>query len=260
LITEVFRAAVLGALQGATEFLPVSSSGHLVLVPAWLGWELPSLAFTAMIHMATAFSALAYFRSDWIALATNREQGHRTLVLLAVASVPAVLVGVLFEAAIEAMFQSPRATAAQLWLTALILLLAEWLGRRRAGGSAPLNAPKALTVGLGQAAAIIPGISRSASTISVAMMVGLDRPDAARFSFLMVPPILLGAGLYELMALTAEGPGEGSWAAIVVGSVSAFVVGYASIHWFMDWVRRRSLIPFAAYTAVVATAGYVTFS
>lgn len=252
---DLVQAALLGALQGATEFLPVSSSGHLVVVPALLGWDVPPLVFDALIHLATAFSALLYFRADWIGMARNQGGGFRSLWLLGLATIPAVVVGVLFEHQIAAMFQSPRAAAAQLWLTAAILVAAEVLTRRRSGATAEVNEARALAIGTAQAAAIIPGISRSASTIAVGMLTGLDRSTAARFGFLMVPPVLLGAGFYELAGALWRNPETTDWAAIVVGSVSAFVVGYLSIRWFMGWIATRTLMVFAAYTALLGTIG-----
>jgi undecaprenyl-diphosphatase len=267
---ELVRAALLGALQGATEFLPVSSSGHLVIVPELLAWPASSLTFDVAVHWATALAVLAYFRSDWHRLGARsasalRARALRTcpearlLGLLVLASIPAGVVGLLAESALEQHLAADprgaaRAASALLLVTGSVLLISErW--KHRQGCSAEDIAPRgALAVGLAQAAAILPGISRSGATIAVGLLAGLSRPQAARFSFLLATPIILAAGVLRLADLALAGPQPGELESLAVGFLAAFAVGYAAIGWLLRYLHRASLAPFAAYTWALGTA------
>ena len=208
---QLVQAIVLGIVQGLTEFLPVSSSGHLIIVPALLGWDDPfieSLAFSVMLHVATLLALLIYFRSDWLrlipaGLAALRDRSFRgdpdrkLAWLLAATTVPAVIVGVLLNDLIETAFREARLVAITLVIGAVVLWLADRLGSRTRP-MAGLTFPIALGIGAAQALALVPGISRSGISISAGLFAGLDREAAARFAFLMATPITAGAGLWEL--------------------------------------------------------------
>lgn len=266
---DLFRAAVLGALQGATEFLPVSSSAHLIIVPALLGWPIPTLAFDTSVHVATALAAILHFRSTWTSLlsgaaralggaAVSTSRDARVLLLLVVATLPAAAAGFFFEDFFGRMFQMPRLAAWTLFITAILLVVAErFHGReRRVEG---LGVARAAVIGIGQAISIVPGISRSGATIASGQLCGLDRSSATKFSFLMAPPILLGAGAFEILQFAGAAPSNNDWAAIAVGTAVSFVVGYATIGWLLDFVGRRNLVPFAIYTAILGAIGLVLF-
>jgi undecaprenyl-diphosphatase len=267
---ELARAALLGAMQGATEFLPVSSSGHLVLVPALLGWGIPGLAFDAAVHMATGLAVLLRQRDSWVAMlrgaagplrrrdahAPDGRQDRRLLVLLALGTAPAAVAGALLERHLEPLFADPLLAAGMLIVTALVLVASERLGRGDRSLRA-LDGGRALWVGLAQAVAIVPGLSRSGSTIAAAQLSGLDRLSATRFSFLLAAPILLGAGAFEMARFARETPPADAWGAIAAGSVAAFVVGWLASGWMLALVARRSLLPFALYTAGAGILGLV---
>jgi undecaprenyl-diphosphatase len=273
----LLQAFVLGLVQGVTEFIPVSSSGHLQAVPFLLGWEPGSLAFDVALHLGTLVAVVAYFRADlWgmtrallrpsAAGATGR--GSRRLVgVLAVASVPAALVGLLARDAITAAFEEPLAVAAFLVVTAGLLWSAErrWsqLGTTEHAAhdvravAAELDAlPWSRVVGVGaaQALAVLPGISRSGATIAAGMALGLSRGAAARLSFLMLLPITVGAALVTLPDLGTIEPGVLPFGAaeIALGIAVSAVSGYLAIRYLIALVARRSLLIFARYVLVLA--------
>lgn len=265
---DLIEAILLGILQGATEFLPISSSGHLVLVPWWLGWEDPPLTFDVMVHLGTLVAVLAFFWRDWLTLlragwtalktrsiqtSSDQELDARLLLLLIVASVPAALVGLLLESVFEEI-STPPVVAALLLVTAGLLVYSERHATSdRTLGSFTLR--DALTVGLAQAFAILPGISRSGSTIAAGITRGLPRREAARFSFLLGTPIILAAGGKQALDLILgnEPLGEGMALALLAGFLSAAIVGYACIWFLMRLLQRRRLYGFAIYCAVFGT-------
>ncbi|RME36218.1 MAG: undecaprenyl-diphosphate phosphatase, partial [Thermoflexia bacterium] len=259
----LFQAILLGLLQGATEFLPVSSSGHLVLIPWLLKWPIPSLPFDAMVHWGTLVAVVGSFWRDWWALLWGAARGLRTrsladpharlLALLLLATVPGVLAGALLEDLFEGMFACPTAAAAFLLTTAGILSAAEF-GSARFPSSRSLQAMSwidALFVGLAQALAILPGISRSGATIAAGMSRGVRREDAARFSFLLSTPIILGAGAMQLLKLAHEGMLIGEAPFLAVGFLAALLSGLGAIRFLLAYVRRRPLYPFALYCALM---------
>jgi undecaprenyl-diphosphatase len=255
---ELLRALALGALQGATEFLPVSSSGHLVVVPALLGWPDQDLTFDVVVHLATALAVLIYFRADWLRLlrggwrglqagAPWRDPDGRLLSWILLASVPAVVVGLSFKDFFEGLFAAPRAAAAMLFVTGALILVAEAMARQ-ARDTQSLGGGRALIVGGAQALAIMPGISRSGATIAAGMFVGLDRAEAARFSFLLAAPIIVGAAGVQLLDFFGGDPSPGDLRPLAVGFLSAFGVGYLAIGGLLAWVRRAPLYVFVAWT------------
>lgn len=270
---EFWRALVLGAIQGATEFLPVSSSGHLVIVPELLGWPASSLTFDVVVHWATALAVVIFFRHDWVALLAGAWRGVRArpaeltpegrlLGLLLIATIPAALAGyVLAEPVEELLAKEPRAmaqfAALMLLVTGGLLASSELLARRRAASVTDVSdmpSGTAGTVGVAQAFAIAPGISRSGATIAGGLASGVQREQAARFSFLLAAPIMLGAGAYQLAGFVAESPSSGDLLAMAAGFITAFAVGYLCIGWLLTFVRRSPLYVFAAYTLLAGLA------
>jgi undecaprenyl-diphosphatase len=251
-----FQAIILGLVQGATEFLPVSSSGHLVLVPWLLGWPDPGLSFDAVLHLGTLVAVLAALRHDLLdllhaALASvrHRDIGRpeaRLLWWLALATLPAASVGLLFEEQFETLFHSPNFVAVFLIVTGCWLALTERLGRKTRN-TGDLGWWEALAIGVAQGCAIAPGISRSGSTIGAGLLVGLRREAATRFSFLLATPIILGAGAIQMnRLLEALDPGLGALE-VLLGFGAAVLSGYASIQLLLRIVRQRGLLPFSLY-------------
>ena len=262
-MTNIFIAFLLGALQGATEFLPVSSSGHLVLVPWLFGWPAPGLAFDAVVHWGTALAVVVYFWRDWVSLV---KAAFRSLVtrspadpqarlawFIVLGTVPAALLGYLLNDFFGSMFGRPVAAAGFLLVTAVLLAATEWLGRRERDLDT-LTWLDTLLVGLAQALAILPGISRSGATIAAGLARGLKREPAARFSFLLATPIILGAGLLQVASLAQAGDLVAQAPTLLVGFATASGVGCGCIHFLMRYLQRRRLYPFAVYCAVLGAA------
>jgi len=253
---NALQAAVLGALQGATEFLPISSSGHLVLVPWLLGWTGNDLFFGISVHLGTFLAVLVYFRRDvtdmvaaWLGTLRDRQipaGPGRLAWLVIVGSIPAAVAGVLLEDWFEAIFSTPMLVALLLLLTGAILTLSEVAARRLARSGGVRTVADALIIGLAQAIAIAPGISRSGATISAGLLRGVSRPESARFSFLLALPVIAGGGLIEVAKAVLAGD-SGSLALGAIGGVVAAVVGYAAIGSLMRHLRQGSLMPFAYY-------------
>jgi len=238
---------VEGLVQGLTEFLPVSSSGHLVIVPAMLGWEEPPLGLTVLLHLGTLVALLIYFRLEIIGLVLgvfgrgpDPAEARRIVRFLVVGTIPAVIAGLAFGGFFEHSFERPYESSIELVITALILIGTEKFGER--AERHPLDDARAGAIGVAQAVAILPGISRSGSTIGAGLLAGLTREEATRFSFLLSIPAIAGAGLLDL----AKGDLVVS-AASVTGTLVSGVVGYLSIHYLLRFVRTHSLTVFAWY-------------
>lgn len=260
------EALVLGIVQGLTEFLPVSSSAHLVLVPELLGWEQPSLPYVVLLHAGTLLALLAYFRRELIDTLRGllRPGPSRRFILLLIAgTLPAAIIGVAFEKQLEDTFSAPVQVALQLIATGLILTGIEVHARRRPppsdspedltgleGMVKDLTPARAAAVGLAQAAAIVPGISRSGSTIAAGLLAGLSRAQAARFSFLLSIPILIGTTLFKVPDLADENVGA---VALVTGFLAALVTGYLAIAGTISFLQRRGLLSFAVYCILAGT-------
>ncbi|MEA2679350.1 MAG: undecaprenyl-diphosphatase [Candidatus Binataceae bacterium] len=246
-----FEAIVLGAVQGLAEFLPISSSAHLILVPWLLRWNDPGLVFDVALHIGTLVALLAYYWRDWLSMGASIFNGdrdrRRLLLMLIVASLPGALIGVLFEKQAESTFRSPLLIAIALALLGVAL----WFFDRSAPQTRKIGEVTfrdALLIGLSQAFAIIPGVSRSGSTITAARVLRLERADAANFSFLMATPIIAGAGLFEGRHLVHEGiTGD-----VVAGFVTAAIFGLIAIIGLIRFVRTRTYEPFAWYRVILA--------
>ncbi len=253
---SLLQAIVLGALQGATEFLPVSSSGHLVLVPWILGWPSGDIVFGAAVHLGTLLAVLVYFREDlwrmvaaWVDTLRRRRIADpygRLAWLVVVGTVPAALAGYFLEGWFERMFSTPLLVAILLLGTGAILALSERRRPREPKGAHEGSWTDAVLVGLAQAAAIAPGISRSGSTMAAGMLRGIRREEAARFSFLLSLPIIAGAGLLEVVKALSKGQGAGLVLG-AVGGVVAAITGFVAIRSLLRYLRTGSLQPFAYY-------------
>jgi len=252
---SVLKAFVLGLVQGLTEFLPVSSSGHLVLADYLLHVKSGNIAFEVSVHLGTLLAVIVYFRRDLARVIVEffrGGEGRRTGWMLILASVPTAIIGFAFKDTFESLFQSPRSAAAGLLVTSILLFFAE----RVHGGQRSLGRVRtfdALLIGTMQGLAIIPGISRSGSTISAGLFSGLSRDTAARFSFLLSIPAIIGAGLLEAKDLTDLGANFAGPA--LVGTLTAAVSGYLAIGILMAVLRRGKLYGFSAYTAIVGVLG-----
>lgn len=260
----LWHAAFWGLLQGLTEFLPVSSSGHLALAPFLLGWPTPDLTFDLVVHLGTLGATVVYLRRDVAALlaaawrlARRRRMADadtRLVALIALSALPAVVLGALFNDLVERAIQAPWAVSLLLLVTGGILFASERLARRER----PLEAltwADALWIGLAQAVAMLPGISRSGATIGAGLLRGLRRRDAARFSFLMVLPVIAGATLMQLWRVLRGHVMSASAAHLAVGLAVAAVSGYAAIAFLLRHVQTRSLRPFAYYCWALALVG-----
>ena len=257
---SILEALVLGIVQGAAEFLPISSSGHLVLVPWWLGWEKPPLLFDVIAHVGTALAVVVYFWRDWIRIVTAgvnmirkraiTNNDERLAFFLVAGNIPAGVLGVLLGDVFETAFSKVAIVAAMLLVTAAILFISERLSK--VGKTLThLTWQDALVIGLAQAVAIMPGISRSGSTIAAGLMQKLSREDAARFSFLLGTPLIFAAGALKVFeALTADGAfDEASVLDLVVGLITSALVGFVCIAVLLGIVRRRPLYLFVIYCA-----------
>ncbi|MBI4259474.1 MAG: undecaprenyl-diphosphate phosphatase [Actinobacteria bacterium] len=266
----MLRALVLGAVQGLTEFIPISSSGHLVLVPFVLGWGDSvgqDVAFDVAVHLGTLLAVLVYFRADlWsilrglVRVAGGRggdedRTAARLAAMLAVGSIPAAVVGITLEGPLSEVFEHPPAVAGLLVGTAALLLLGDRLHRRKPHGRREVSEvgwSDALVIGALQALSILPGISRSGATIVAGIARGLTREAAARFSFLLGLPAIAGAAVVLLPDLHRGIPlAWVVWAALV-----AAATGLAAIAFLLRYLRTRPLFPFAYYCLVAASVGF----
>lgn len=267
----VLQAALIGILQGLTEFIPVSSSAHLELAPWIAGWPaggvIGSLSFDVFLHLGTLVALLGYFARDWLRLlgaawASVRERRigadpeRRLAWLLILATIPAALIGFVGEDIIDRALHADT-DAVRLLIAGFVVVgaLALWLAdrfgsrRRQIDG---LDAPSALAIGLSQALALLPGISRSGATISAGLALGLTRESAARFSFLLATPITLGAGLYGSRHLLGVSHTGTEWLAIGAGFLAAAICGILAIGFMLSWLRRRSVTVFSVYRLAFA--------
>ncbi len=267
------QALVMGIVQGLTEFLPISSSGHLIIVPHLFGWTDPfidSLTFSVMLHMGTLVALLVYFWRDWLrlipaGLAALRDRSfagdpdRRLAWLLAITTIPAMVVGVLFNDFIEQNVRQPTIVAALLVIGGVILWLADrWGGTSRR--IADLGFPAAFAIGAAQAIALFPGISRAGISISAGRLLGLDRQSAARFSFLMAMPIIAGAGAWEtLKVLRGAETVAIQPAQLVVGMVAALVAGLVAISTLLRYLTTHRLDLFVWYRILVAAVVVVAW-
>jgi undecaprenyl-diphosphatase len=291
-----FQAIVIGLFQGVTELFPISSLGHSVLIPEWLGWdnvvaaqsadESFYLAFLVALHVATAIALLIYFRDDWRRIITGFFQtlrsrrvetpDQRLAWLLIIGTIPVGVVGLLFEHTLRTVFAKPTAAALFLTLNGLVLFAGEWYRRRASVRTLAASHPQhehpepgrrldslALTdagiVGSSQIAALFAGISRSGVTMVAGLARGLDHEDAARFSFLLATPVILLAGLYKIPDLIGPN-GDGVRGQAVVGAIAAGCASYVSVRFLLRFFETKTLNPFAIYCVVLGVLSLVRFA
>ncbi len=267
---NLFLALLLGIIQGLTEFIPVSSTAHLLITEHLMGLdpnEIALFSFSVLIQIGTIVSLVVYFWEDLFTIASDTLKnldGLRDFKQLpmnakmgwyiVIATLPALLAGVLFKDMVEALFKTPLLEAAiRLFAAAILLACAEYFGRR-VRKLESMTWLDALTVGLFQVIAVFPGASRSGSTISGGMLRGLDRPSAARFAFLMSVPVMLAAGLYEMLDVLQMPDLATFLPLLAVGFVSAAITGWFAIRWLIAFLGKRSLYGFAVYCALLGAA------
>jgi undecaprenyl-diphosphatase len=252
---DLLRAVVLGIVQGLTEFLPISSSAHLAIVPKLLGWEDPGAAYTAVIQIGTELAVVLYFWHDiwtigsgWVhgvfSKAARRAPEWRMGWFIIIGSLPIVVLGLMLQDLIDKEFRNLWVIGTTLIVLGIVLGIAEKVGRK-VKPIDELNARDAVLLGLAQAGALVPGVSRSGATISMGLFLGYERAVATRYAFLLAIPAVVGAGVYKLKDIGGENAyGVGP---TIVGTIISFVVGLAVIHWLLRYVSTRSYAPFVAY-------------
>lgn len=264
---NLIHPIILGAVQGLSEFLPISSSAHLLLMPWFFHWPDQGLAFDVALHWGTLFAVIAFFYKDiWNMakgfvnslmpsrrdLKSNTYQKLAWLVLIA--SVPAAVIGKLFESQAETYFRNPLLVAATTSVMGVLLYLADRYGPK-IKSLVEVYLPEAVFIGFAQALAIVPGFSRSGSTITAGLFMGFTRQDAARFSFLMSVPIIAGAGLLKLPEIA----GIGNHAQLIAGFVSAAVFGFLAIKYMLRYISSRSFAVFTWYRLILAAIILITY-
>ncbi|MDR2789722.1 MAG: undecaprenyl-diphosphate phosphatase [Campylobacteraceae bacterium] len=260
-----FEVFVLSLIQGITEFLPVSSSAHLVLAPHIFGWQDQGLAFDVAVHFGTLFAVMIYFKNeillllkDWFySLKTGKNVGESTLAWgIIIATAPACIAGLLFNDMIEAYLRSPLIIAATTVIFGIVLFIADRFSGKKDEKNITLYI--ALFIGLAQMLALIPGVSRSGITLSAALLLGFGRVSAARFSFLLSIPIILLASGYEGLKLL-QSSHDAEWSKIAGAVVISFLSGYACIHLFLKAVSKFSITPFVIYRLMLGIALFLLF-
>ena len=261
---DLLQALVLGVVQGLTEFLPISSSAHQRIVPAVLGWEDPGAAFTAVTQLGTETAVLLYFRADlwrigskWLRALRSRalqdDPDVRVGWYIIVATLPIGLLGFAFSDQIETGARNLYLIGTVLIVFALILLYADRVGRRDRTVE-QLSVRDGILIGLAQSAALVPGVSRSGATMTAGLLLGLDRPSAARFSFLLAIPAVLASGLFQLGDVirgSGGSSGDEGIAAVALATVVSFVVGYAAIAWLLRYLATHSVGIFVGYRVLL---------
>ncbi len=266
---DIVSSIILGFVQGITEFLPISSTGHLVLAHSLLGVETKNaLAFDAILHLATALAVIVYFFDEVCILIQTvlrkcsrlpvNEKDFMVVKALAIGTIPAVVVGLLLERHMEDLFRNPALVAAVLILGSLLFMYAEYVYANNFH-TGETDVKTGFKIGLFQTVALIPGMSRSGATIAGGMILGLSRSDAARFSFLLAIPVILGGGLKKMLDLISD-PAPILWGPIIFGAITAFVVGLCAIHFMITFVKKHTLWPFIWYRIILACfVLFVTF-
>ncbi len=242
----MLEAVVWGLVQGITEFLPVSSSGHLRIIPDLFGLKPPDLSTSAVLHLGTLAAVVAYYRRDvaWMVGRLGSDPAARRMAaMVVVATVPAGIVGLLFASAIDSFQESTIGVGMALVATGMVLFLAR-LANRGSARAEDLTAGDAVVIGLSQALALLPGISRSGMVITAGIMRGLSPEESGRFGFIIAIPAILGAGLREFIGL---GSVSNVSIELLIGTLVAGVCGYWAIKFLIDGLARRSLVPFAVY-------------
>lgn len=257
MVHPYLEAVVLGVVQGLTEFLPISSSGHLIIVPKVFGWPYFGKAFDVALHMGTFGALFAYFWKDLWGMVSgkssnpNSYSGKFLLMLLILSTIPGVLAGFFLNNFIEERFSSIHLILGMMAAFAILLWISDLVGKGTKNLKV-LTVWDAVLLGIAQALALIPGVSRSGITITTGRFFGLSREDAARYSFLMAIPITGGAGAYEGMKLLKHGFGNVGVTVFALGVLSSLVVGYLCISFLLRYLQKHGMFPFVAYRLILA--------
>src|SRR5215813_5944302 len=264
---NIFQAVIFGAVQGLTEFLPISSTAHLILLPWFLGWPDPGLAFDVALHLGTLVALLIYFRADWIVLITSalgllrgrtQSPNARMAMLIVAATIPGAAAGVLFEHKVEDALRAPQLIGLMLIVMALVLVVAEVVGHRKKSLN-EISWADAIGVGLAQAFAIVPGVSRSGSTITAGLFLSMKREAAARFSFYLSAPIIAGAVGKKMFDILKSGLGLEQMTPIIVGIISSGVFGFIAIAFLMRYLQTHNTYLFVFYRIVLGVVVLLAF-
>jgi undecaprenyl-diphosphatase len=256
----IFQAFILGLAQGLGEFLPISSSAHLILIPWLFNWPDPGLTFDVALHIGTLLAVIAYFWKDWLVLIRDglskgfQTETGRLFWYLVIASIPGAIIGFLLEKKAETTFRSPLIIGIMLMIIGLILGAADRYGAKRQKTQA-VSFRQSLTIGISQALAIIPGVSRSGITMTSGLLSGLSRENAARFSFLLSTPIIAGAGFLKLRHLS----GNVINSPFIVGVATSAIVGFLVIGFLLKWLKRSNFLPFVWYRLILGAVTIIFF-
>lgn len=264
---NLLEAIILGILQGLTEFLPVSSSGHLVLGQELLGVDVKGIAFEVFVHFGTVLSVVTVYWQDILGLLRSipkglaeasqlnkmyrQDKNFRWVILILTGSIPAGVIGLVFNDRIEEVFSDTRLVACMLVVTGAIILLTRFIHPPKK----EMNLKHAVLIGAAQALAILPGISRSGSTISTALFLGIDREEAARYSFLLAVPVILGATLLKVIELMNDLPQTSELMGLAAGTLAAYISGYIAIRLLLVFIRKGKLDYFAWYCFTIGIVG-----
>lgn len=264
-MTNIIQSIALGLAQGIGEFLPISSSAHLILIPKFFGWPDQGLAFDVALHLGTLFAVLAYFLNDWKSMIAQsvlfKKKGTPKFIdsiksdlflIIIISTIPGAVSGVLLEKYAETIFRDPIIIAVTLSIGGLMLFYADRLGKKNLSHFTLKNG---LLIGIAQAFAIIPGISRSGITIFAALALGFDRISAARFSFLLSTPIILGAGIKEIPHLIGRGTGPD----VIVGAATAGISGFLAIKYMLKYLENKNYDIFVAYRLLLSAIIFIFF-
>ena len=264
----IFESIILGVVQGATEFIPVSSSGHLIIVRDLLGMSTGGLAFDAVLQLATSLAIVVYFRKDFLALLnscvklfgrqsnTVKRSQRGFIYALVVGTIPAIILGLLLEDRMETVFRSSELVILTLVVGALLIWIAELYSQKKFGDTIPklpdITTKKGFWIGIFQSLALVPGMSRSGSTLSGGLFMGLDREEATRFAFMLGAPILLGSGVKKLLELGSSGGFADVGIQLLLGSITAFVVGLWAMDFLIKYLKNKTLMPFVMYRLLLS--------
>ncbi|MCX5749889.1 MAG: undecaprenyl-diphosphatase UppP [Candidatus Saganbacteria bacterium] len=245
---SIIQALIMGIVQGITEFLPISSSGHLVVIPWMFNFRDPGLSFDAGLHLGTMLAIICFFWKDWLDIIKNwKEPLFRSILI---GCLPAAVIGLAYENLFETTLRSPILVAACMIALGCVLWLAEYTGRKNRAVK-DVNLIDSIFIGLAQVLALIPGVSRSGITMTAGLFSGLDRESAARFSFLLASPVILGAGLFKLRYFFSGGLPYSDATPLIIGILSSAIVGFLSIKFLLQYLMKHSFKIFVWYRFIV---------
>ena len=248
----ILQAIIYGLVQGITEFLPISSTAHLILIPYFFHWQDPGLSFDIFLHLGTLIAIISFFAKDWIKIFKNK---HKLLGLIVVACLPAAILGYAFEDKVETSLRSPLLIAGTLFIFGLVIYLVDRF-MKHTQKLKNMSYLQSILIGLGQSLALIPGISRSGATMTAGIALGFKRKTAAKFSFLIATPIMLGATIFkfkDLVSIPITNWFNGfSMIAAIIGFIVALISGYLAIKYLLKYLERGSFVPFVVYRIILA--------